>query len=171
MLWASDSEDSWLSSREDVGPSSRHRPSRRGAMVVRTGTQTEAAQLPDGKLRPRSGTGRAGELCRGSCPKSVMAPQALWMLELTSQRGLRERTRHRVSAPVTPGMSTVLASLILWEGMADRRSGRNLLRGPIRPAVLWSPRKSGVPRGMSARAHGIPAVTVDPLCCGGSTTH
>ena len=31
-----------------------------------------------------------------------MALEALWMLELASQRGFRERARHRVSEPANP---------------------------------------------------------------------
>jgi hypothetical protein len=38
----------------------------------------------------------------GSYPKSVVALEALWMLELAGQRGFRERVRHRASAPVNP---------------------------------------------------------------------
>ena len=38
----------------------------------------------------------------GSSPKSVMALEALWMLELPSQRGFRDRARRCVSAPAKP---------------------------------------------------------------------
>jgi hypothetical protein len=65
----------------------------------------------------------------------------------------------------------VLASLALWEGMPNRRSGRNLLRKPNRPPILRSPGTSGTPGALSARTPGVPAVRVDPPCCGEPTTH
>jgi hypothetical protein len=60
----------------------------------------------------------------------------------------------------------LLASLILWEGMPNCRSGRNLLREPNRPPVQRNPGTSGMPGAVSARTLGVPAVRVDPLCCG-----
>ena len=39
----------------------------------------------------------------GSCPKSVVALEALWMLELVSQRGSHECAQHRASAPGSSG--------------------------------------------------------------------
>ena len=39
---------------------------------------------------------------KGCYPKSVVALDALWMLELASQRGFRERARCGVSAPLNP---------------------------------------------------------------------
>jgi hypothetical protein len=46
---------------------------------------------------------RWSRLFFGSYPKSVMALDTLWMLELTSQRGFRECAQHHVSKPGIPG--------------------------------------------------------------------
>ncbi|MGD0578099.1 MAG: substrate-binding domain-containing protein, partial [Bryobacteraceae bacterium] len=42
-------------------------------------------------------------LVSGSYPKSVMALEALWMLDVVSQRGFRECAQHHVSTSSIPG--------------------------------------------------------------------
>jgi len=107
----------------------------------------------------------------GSCPKSVMARQVLWMLELASQRGFRERARHRVSAPAYPGN-------VDGAGFFDSM-GRNVgLSGRSEPAPAAESvpgsskaREIGHAMGVLARHGTFPTVTADPLCCGKPTTH
>src|SRR3984885_3610591 len=55
----------------------------------------------------------------GSSPKSVTAPEALWMLKFVSQRSFGEFAWHRVSADHDLGRPTVLSYLVLWEGTPD----------------------------------------------------
>ena len=62
----------------------------------------------------------------GSYPKSAMALEALWMLELPSQRGFRECAQHHVSRPGIP-------SNVEGTGWFDSL-GRNVASGEVRRA-------------------------------------
>ena len=92
------------------------------------------------------------------------------MLEFASQRGFRERTRHRVSVPATSGNTD-------GSGCFDPL-GKNAglpKRSEHRPGTESVPgssesREIGHAKEGAARAGRIPAVTVDPLCCGEPTT-
>jgi hypothetical protein len=107
----------------------------------------------------------------GSYPKSVMAPQVLWMLELASQRGFRGRSRHPVCARANPQEFRRCWLLrFLWEGMPDCPTGWD---PPVAESVPGSSesRETGHAKGVSVQTLGIPAITEDPWCCGELITH
>ena len=100
-----------------------------------------------------------------------MALDALWMLELASQRDFREWAQHHVAAPGTPGN-------VEGAGFFDSL-GRNarLSEGPELapetesvPASLES-REIGRGGVSSARATAHSPITADRRCCGELTTH
>lgn len=91
----------------------------------------------------------------GSCPKSVMAPPTLWMLELASERGFRQRSRHRVFAPAKAGN-------VVGAGFFDSliRNARLSEPSESAPGAESAPGSSesrgiGVPKRVSARARAI----------------
>jgi hypothetical protein len=75
-----------------------------------------------------------------------MAPEALGMLELASERGFRAGALSTYPHPAIPETSTVLASMILWEGMPNCESRRNPVREPNRSRFFRAPGKSGILR-------------------------
>ena len=100
-----------------------------------------------------------------------MAPQALWMLELVSQRGFRGRTPHPVCAPANPRNSDgagFFDSLGRNAGLSER-----LGPSPVAESVPGSSesRETGHAKGVSVQALGIPAVTEDTWSCEKLITH
>jgi hypothetical protein len=100
-----------------------------------------------------------------------MAPQILWMLELASQRGFRERTRHRVCGLANSGNADgagCFDSLGRNAGLAERSEpppGTESVPGSSESKEI------GHAKWVSARARGIPAVEEGSWCCGKLTTH
>src|ERR1017187_2091971 len=78
----------------------------------------------------------------GSYPKSVMAVEALWILELASQRGFRERGLPHVSATGNPGGidgARILDSPRTYAGPSERSEpapGTESVRSSLEPREI-----------------------------------
>lgn len=84
---------------------------------------------------------------KGCYPKSVVALDALWMLELASQRRFRERARCGVSAPLNPRNVDGAGFFGSLRRNAESSKRPEPAPGANRPPILRSPGTSGTPGG------------------------
>src|ERR1035437_376766 len=99
----------------------------------------------------------------GSYPKSVMALGALWILELTSRSGFRERAQPHVSTPCVPGnvegadFSDSLGRNAGWSEGSELAPETESVAPSLEPREIGHARGLDGRRNDTSRHHGRPS--------------